>query len=103
VPNKSLSETSKKSEGLLSVKEASDRLKKPENAIDRYTGCCILQSDAIVDEGRKLFSEYYGREITTEEVHEIYKSITELAQELMDLNKSKEGDDGQRIICSGQL
>jgi hypothetical protein len=72
----------------------SGNLKKPENAIDRYTGCCILQLDEIVDEGRKLFSEYYGREISAEEAHDIFKNVADIAQVLCNMNRSKEGENG---------
>lgn len=68
--------------------------KKPESAIDGYAGCCILQPDEIVDEGRILFSEYYGREVSAEEAQEIFKNVADIAQELFNVSRSKEGENG---------
>lgn len=48
----------------------------------------------IIDEGRKLFSEYYGREITAEDALDIFKSITGIARELLEINKPREGENG---------
>jgi hypothetical protein len=53
----------------------------------------IIQPDDIIDEGRKLFSEYYGREITAEDALDIFKSITGIARELLEINKSEEGEE----------